>query len=110
VLREFQFDGLGGRVGRVTTPTLVLWGEADRWVPIALGRLLAASIPHAAFLTVAAGHAVAEEAPDAVNHLVIQFLKDGLARVPADLAFERGGATFSSTNRLRKWHHEAQAR
>lgn len=110
VLREFQFDGLGGGVDRVATPTLVVWGEADRWVPIALGRLLAASIPHAAFLTVPAGHSVQEEAPDEVNHLLIQFLKEGLARVPADLAFKRGGTTFSSTNRLRKWPREAQAR
>jgi pimeloyl-ACP methyl ester carboxylesterase len=110
VLREFHFDGLVGRVDRVATPTLVLWGEADRWIPIALGRLLAASIPHAAFLTVPAGHSVQEEAPNEVNHLLIQFLKDGLARVPADLALERDGATFSSTIRLRQLRHEPQAR
>lgn len=102
VLREFQFDGLAGRVDRVAAPTLVLWGEADRWIPLPLGRRLAASIPHAAFLTVAAGHAVQEEAPAAVNHLLIRFLREGLARVPADLAFGRAGATFSSTVRLIK--------
>jgi pimeloyl-ACP methyl ester carboxylesterase len=110
VLREFHFDGLVGRVDRVAAPTLVLWGEADRWVPIALGRRLAASIPHAAFLTVPAGHAVQEEAPDEVNHLLIRFLKEGLARVPPDLAFTRGGVRFSSTRRLRKQYREAQAR
>jgi pimeloyl-ACP methyl ester carboxylesterase len=102
VLREFHFDGLVGRVDRVATPTLVLWGEADRWVPIGLGRVFAASIPHAAFVTVPAGHAVQEEAPDDVNHLLIRFFQDGLARVPADLALERGGATFSSTSWLIK--------
>jgi pimeloyl-ACP methyl ester carboxylesterase len=110
VLREFHVAGLVGRVDRVATPTLVLWGEADRWIPIALGRRLAASIPHAAFLTVPAGHSVQEEAPDDVNHLLIRFLKEGLARVPADLALERGRATFSSTVRLMKRHNEAQAR
>src|SRR5260370_5507127 len=91
VLREFSFDGLVVRFDRGATPTLVLWGEADSWIPIALGRLLAASIPHAAFLTVPAGHAVQEEAPDDVNHLLIRFLTEGLARVPWDLALERGG-------------------
>jgi pimeloyl-ACP methyl ester carboxylesterase len=110
VLREFHFDGLLGRLDRVAAPTLVLWGEGDRWIPITLGRLLAASIPRAAFLTVPAGHSAQEEAPDDVNHLLIQFLREGLARVPADLAFERAGATFSSTSQLRKWPRETQAR
>jgi pimeloyl-ACP methyl ester carboxylesterase len=87
VLREFRFDGLAGRLDHITAPTLVLWGEADRLVPITLGRALAAGIPRAAFLSVpSAGHAVQEEAPDEVNRLLLRFLKDGLARIPADLA------------------------
>jgi pimeloyl-ACP methyl ester carboxylesterase len=87
VLRRFRFDGLAGRLDRITVPTLVLWGEADRLIPITLGRALAAGIPRAAFLSVpGAGHSVQEEAPDEVNRLVIRFLKDGLARVPGDLA------------------------
>jgi len=87
VLRQFRFDGLAGRLDRIAVPTLVLWGEADRLIPITLGRALAAGIPRAAFLSVpGAGHSVQEEAPDEVNRLVIQFLKDGLARVPGDLA------------------------
>jgi pimeloyl-ACP methyl ester carboxylesterase len=87
VLREFRFDGLAGRLDHITAPTLVLWGEADRLIPITLGRALAAGIPRAAFLSVpGAGHAVQEEAPDEVNRLLIRFLKDGLARIPADLA------------------------
>ena len=93
VLRQFRFDGLAGRLDHIRAPTLVLWGEADRLVPIALGRALAAGIPHAAFLSVRdAGHSVQEEAPDEVNRLLIEFLRDGLARVPGDLALGvRGG-------------------
>ena len=87
VLREFRFDGLAGRLDHIAAPTLVLWGEADRLIPITLGRALAAGIPRAAFLSVPrAGHAVQEEAPDEVNRLLNRFLKDGLARIPADLA------------------------
>jgi pimeloyl-ACP methyl ester carboxylesterase len=87
VLRQFRFDALAGRLDRIAVPTLVLWGEADRLIPITLGRALAAGIPRAAFLSVpGAGHSVQEEAPDEVNRLVIRFLKDGLARVPGDLA------------------------
>lgn len=96
VLREFRFDGLADRLEHVAAPTLVLWGEQDRLIPIALGRALAAGIPHAAFLSVPrAGHSVQEEAPDEVNRLVLRFLKDGLARVPGDLATMRRAAIFS---------------
>ena len=90
VLRQFRFDALQGRLDRIAAPTLVLWGEEDRWVPLGLGRALAAGITRSAFLSVArAGHSVQEEAPDEVNHLVIRFLKDGLPRIPPDLALAR---------------------
>ena len=87
VLREFRFDGLRGRLDHIGCPTLVLWGSADRWVPLALGRALAAGIPRSALVIVPdAGHSVQEEAPQEVNRLVIKFLKEGLPRIPSDLA------------------------
>jgi len=87
VLRQFHFDGLEGRLDKIEAPTVVLWGEEDRWVPLGLGRALAAGITRSAFVSVPhAGHSVQEEAPDEVNHLVIRFLKDGLPQVPRDLA------------------------
>jgi len=90
VLRQFRFTALEGRLDRIAAPTLVLWGEEDRWVPMGLGRALAAGITRSAFVSVPrAGHSVQEEAPDEVNHLVIRFLKDGLPRIPADLALAR---------------------
>jgi len=89
-LRQFRFDGLEGRLDRIAAPTLVLWGEEDRWAPLGLGRALAGGITRSAFVSVPhAGHSVQEEAPDEVNHLVIRFLKDGLPRIPADLALAR---------------------
>jgi pimeloyl-ACP methyl ester carboxylesterase len=45
-------------------PTLVLWGERDRWAPIANGRRLAAHIPGAAFQPIpCAGHLPQIEQP-----------------------------------------------
>ena len=88
VLREFRFGGLEGRLDAIGAPTLVLWGEADRWIPIALGRALAAQLNRSAFLSVRhAGHSVQEEVPDEVNRLVIKFLEEGLPRVPGNLAW-----------------------
>ncbi len=102
-LRAFRFDGLADRLDRIAAPTLVLWGEHDRWVPINLGRLMASQIPRSAFLTVSnAGHAVPEEAPDETNRLLIQFLKQGLPRVPENLAIRLSGVYALSTIWLRK--------
>ncbi len=103
VLREFDFDALEGRLDAVRAPTLVVWGEQDRWVPIAAGRRLAGGLGRAAFLSVAhAGHSVQEEAPDEVNRLLIAYLKEGLPRVPENLAAGGSSAYISSTVRLRK--------
>ncbi len=90
VLRQFRFTAVEGRLDRIAAATMVLWGEEDRWVPIALGRALATGITRSAFVSVPrAGHSVQEEAPDQVNHLMIRFLKDGLPRIPTDLASAR---------------------
>lgn len=88
VLREFRFDALQGRLGAITAPTLVVWGSADRWIPPAVGHRLAEELPRAAFLLVpGAGHAVAEESPEVVNRSLLAFLKDGLPRIPENLAW-----------------------
>jgi pimeloyl-ACP methyl ester carboxylesterase len=110
VLTAFRFDLLGARLEHVAVPTLVMWGEEDRWIPIALGRRIAETIPHAAFLSVGhAGHSVQEEAADEVNRLVIRFLKDGLARIPPDLALGREAPYISSTGWLMGRVSETQA-
>jgi pimeloyl-ACP methyl ester carboxylesterase len=89
VLREFRFDGLRGRLDRLGAPTLLLWGEADRWVPVTVGRAMASELPHSAFVTLPhVGHAMAEEAPALLTHLLIEFLRHGLPRLPPDLAHQ----------------------
>ncbi|MGH7645168.1 MAG: alpha/beta fold hydrolase [Gemmatimonadales bacterium] len=86
-LRQFRCDTLRGRLGTLEIPTLALWGERDRVVPVALGRALATELLRVAFVVVpGAGHAVHEEAPEEVNRLLIAFLTDGLPRTPENLA------------------------
>ena len=88
VLRDFRFDTLVGRLGAVAAPTLVVWGAADRWIPVRDGSRLATELPRGAFVVIPrTGHAAAEESPDEVNRLLIAFLKDGLPRVPENLAW-----------------------
>ena len=99
VLREFRFDTLAGRVGGLETPTLVLWGDADRWIPLRDGSRLASELPRAAFAIVArSGHAVAEEAPDEVNRLLLEFLKEGLSRIPENVAWSSPSSQLSRSS------------
>jgi pimeloyl-ACP methyl ester carboxylesterase len=90
VLREFRFDTLVGRLGAVAAPTLVVWGAADRWIPVQDGARLAAELPRGVFVVIPrTGHAAAEESPDEVNQLLVSFLKEGLPRTPANLAISQ---------------------
>jgi pimeloyl-ACP methyl ester carboxylesterase len=91
VLRQFRFDSLVGRLADLDTPTLVVWGSADRWIPLRDGSRLASDLPRAAFVVIPeTGHAAAEEAADAVNRPLMAFLRDGLPRLPANVALEAG--------------------
>jgi pimeloyl-ACP methyl ester carboxylesterase len=88
VLREFRFDTLVGRLGAVAAPTLVIWGAADRWISVRDGSRLATELPRGAFVVLPnTGHAAPEESPEDVNRLLITFLKEGLPRVPENLAW-----------------------
>ncbi len=88
VLREFRFDTLVGRLAGLAAPTLVVWGAADRWIPVQDGSRLATELPRGAFVVLPrTGHAAAEESAEEVNRLVIAFLKEGLPRIPENLAW-----------------------
>lgn len=88
VLREFRFDSLGGRLARVQTPTLILWGDADRWIPVRVGARFARELPRSEFVVIErSGHNAHEESPDRVNKLLLDFLKEGLSRIPENVAW-----------------------
>ncbi len=97
VLREFRFDTLGGgRLAAVQTPTLVLWGDADRWIPLHDGTRFAKELPRSEFVIVErAGHNAHEESPDQVNRLLLDFLKSGLSRIPENVAWSSPSLQFS---------------
>jgi len=99
VLREFRFDSLGGQLGRVQTPTLILWGDADRWIPLRDGAQFARELPRSEFVVIErSGHNVAEESPDRVNRLLLEFLKEGLSRIPENVAWSSPPSPYSRFN------------
>ena len=64
------------RLGELTVPTLVLWGQEDRWLPPVMGRTLAAAIPGADLQFVPeAGHFLPEDAPEAFAESVAAFCR-----------------------------------
>ena len=53
------------RLHRISCPTLLIWGEQDRLIPRANGKIYAQHIPGANFISIAGcGHSVILEKPD----------------------------------------------
>jgi pimeloyl-ACP methyl ester carboxylesterase len=95
-VRRYKSLTIGGRVGweppyfhnrklakrlrRVSCPTLLVWGENDRFVPPANGRAYAAALPNATMKTIpGCGHSVVIEKPEECLALLGPFLAGGAA-------------------------------
>ena len=66
--------GLLGRLPAVAVPVLVIWGEADRMIPVERGEAYAKAIPGARYLLLPeAGHLPQLEAPDRLLAAVRDF-------------------------------------
>jgi pimeloyl-ACP methyl ester carboxylesterase len=69
-------SGLSTRIGSVTHPTLVIWGEEDRVFPIAVGEELHQTIKGSRFTRIPnAGHIPQWEQPELVNQVLITFIQ-----------------------------------
>lgn len=85
-----------GDPGRIACPTLVVWGEEDRIIPLAHGRRLAKLIPGTRLVVIpACGHSPHEERPDELLREVLPFLEGREAATPT--AATTTTATSSTT-------------
>lgn len=66
---------LVARLGRVRTPTLVVWGRDDRIFPVAHASRLAKDLTDARLEVLSAGHSPGEEIPSAFLGVVQEFLE-----------------------------------
>ncbi|HET9387849.1 MAG TPA: alpha/beta hydrolase [Gemmatimonadales bacterium] len=88
VLREFRFDSLGGHLRRVQAPTLLVWGDGDRWIPMRDGARFSRELQRSELVVVArSGHNTHEESAERVNKLLLDFLEEGLSRIPENVAW-----------------------
>src|SRR5215210_619576 len=116
-----RFD-LSGDVGHITSPTLVIHGSEDRYVPPANARALADAIPGAKLRVLeGAGHLVFIERFADVNREVVRFLKSTDRRPasetgrrptreePREPVREPAGWLRSAVSALRAWAARAKA-
>jgi pimeloyl-ACP methyl ester carboxylesterase len=77
---ERHTDEIEPLLDRITAPTLIVWGEADPWIPAAQGAELARRIPGARLeLLPTAGHLVQEDQPGELADLVGRHLDSAFA-------------------------------
>jgi pimeloyl-ACP methyl ester carboxylesterase len=69
-------SGFATRLGDITHPTLVIWGDEDRVFPIVVGEELHQTIKGSRFARIPnAGHIPQWEQPDPVNQALITFIR-----------------------------------
>lgn len=73
-LSSIQTHDTGDRLGRITTPTLVIAGEEDILIPVTLSRRLHEGIAGSEWATTPGGHASIWEHPTPFNDAVLAFL------------------------------------
>lgn len=74
LMRQSASEGLGEMITPLV-PTLVLWGEADKFTKLSMGRNLKKMIPHATLqVMMNAGHMPQIEKPDEFVRVVSEFL------------------------------------
>ena len=72
-----NIDELTQRYKDICVPTLIIWGEEDRVIPLKIGRMLTEAIPDSKLVVLPEiGHAPHEEAPEKTVPLIIQFLTE----------------------------------
>lgn len=75
------FRRMTERYGSLEPPLLIIWGEEDTWVPPAFGTRLREAVPGSRLETIPeSGHNPHQEAADAVNALLLEFLAPAAAR------------------------------
>lgn len=77
VLREFDFDYLSpSRAQQLTLPILLIWGQFDQVIPLAVGRAMVRALPGARLAVVARSlHRPQVERPEQVGALLHAFLE-----------------------------------
>ena len=73
------FEGWIARYPTISVPTIILWGEFDKVIPLEIGEMLDAAIPCSQLTTIPnTGHVPQEETPIPTIELIKDFLKNSI--------------------------------
>lgn len=96
-LRQWSAARIEANAHRITQPTLLIWGESDRDVPLTEGLRLHARMPNARLIVFRhCGHLPQEEYPREFSELVTKFCREELAAIPGQQILERKTAKLSA--------------
>jgi pimeloyl-ACP methyl ester carboxylesterase len=71
-----NIDELIPKYKDICVPTLIVWGEEDKVIPLKIGKMLAEAIPDSKLVVLPeVGHAPHEEAPEKTIPLILEFLE-----------------------------------
>ncbi len=74
-MRAHDWGGVADRIGEITAPTMVLWGEEDQLIPVAHAERFRGALPDAKIIVYPdAGHNPHAEVPELVNRDIIDFV------------------------------------
>lgn len=73
-MAHLDFSHIAPAIGKITRPTLILWGENDRWLPVSNAYSLHAEIPNSELAIIRhCGHVPMEECPSEFTHAFRRF-------------------------------------
>lgn len=76
MIRDGATNNISARLGEITAPTLIIWGEHDTWISPDKGPQLARDIAGSKLIVIPnAGHVPHEEQPEEFNRVVIEFVR-----------------------------------
>ncbi len=78
--QEMLRSDLRLELASIAAPTLIIWGERDALLPIALGRALNAALPHTTFISLpGCGHRPMLAQPERFSQIALDFLQANAA-------------------------------
>ncbi len=78
-----NIDQIIAKYKNISVPTLILWGQQDRVIPIVIGEMLDAAIPDSSLVRIdRSGHVPQEETPEALVPQILDFLLGSRASRP----------------------------
>lgn len=74
--RQWDLNWIEQELENIHVPTLVVWGEYDKPIPVHLGVHLHAAIQHSEFMVIPdCGHIPEEERPEETAELILDFCR-----------------------------------